>query len=174
MSFDALYDLYVTCPDCGNVFRVEEGKPRTSEEYRPSFMEAQAELLSELEVNWKKKVQNARTHQRAIGVASALEHLTPLLPNYPGDLRDARFIGGFAPCDIMSLDGYAEGKMESLTFIEIKTGKTSRLTTTEKNFKEVIDEGHIAYDQMHIPFDDFIEFMKDAPIKHKKGGHEKA
>lgn len=171
MSFDALYDLYVTCPACENVFRMDAGKPRTSEEYKPTFMETQAELLSGLEVDWKKKVQSARTHQKAIGVASALEHLTPLLPNYPGDLRDARFIGGMAPCDIMSLDGYAEGNMKSLTFVEIKTGKTSYLTKTEKSFKKVIDDGHIKYDQIHLPADDFIEFMKDAPIKYKKGEH---
>ena len=62
--------------------------------------------------------------------------------------------------------------MKSLTFIEIKTGKTSSLTKTEKAFKKVIDERHINYDQIHIPFDDFIEFMKDAPIKHKKGEHK--
>jgi len=165
---DAINDIYVTCPDCENVFRVDKGNPRTSEQYEPSFMEEQEKTIADLSQDWSKKVQAAREHQRAIGVANALEQISPLLPGYPRDFRDARFIGGLAPCDIMSLDGYAKGKTESLTFIEIKTGKTLRLKKTEKEFKEVIDDGQIYYETLHIPLDALIEYLKGAPIKHKK------
>ena len=150
---DAINDIYVTCPDCVKVFRVNEGNPRTSEQYKPTFMSEQEVLLSSLSEEWSKKVQDARKHQRAIGVAKALEQISPLLPGYPKDFRDARFIGGLAPCDIMSLDGYTAGKTEAITFIEVKTGVRARLTATERDFKEAIEEGQLSHEILHIPLD---------------------
>ena len=166
---DAINDLYVDCPSCATTFRVDKGNPRTSEQYKPSFMELQAKTIDELSIEWTKKVSDARTHQRTIGIATALEQLAPLLPRYPRDFRDARFIGGLAPCDIMSLDGYAGGETKSLTFIEVKTGKTTRLKKTEKQFKEVIEKGNVSYETLHIPFDALTEYLKGAPVTYKKG-----
>ena len=165
---DAINEIYVTCPDCEKVFRVNEGNPGTAEQYEPTFMEEQEDLLANLDEEWAKKVSEARVHQRAIGVARALEQISPLLPGYPRDFRDARFIGGIAPCDILSLDGYAKGKTESLTFIEVKTGKTARLKKTERDFKKVIDDGEMYHEILHIPLDELVEYLKDAPVKHKK------
>ena len=150
---DAINEIYVTCPDCAKVFRVNEGNPRTTEQYEPTFMEEQELLLANLSEEWSKNVEKARVHQRTIGVARALEQISPLLPGYPRDFRDARFIGGLAPCDILSLDGYTAGKTESLTFIEIKAGKTRRLSPTERDFKAVIDGGELSYEIFHIPLD---------------------
>jgi len=165
---DAINEIYVTCPNCVKIFRVNEGNPRTSEQYEPTFMEKQEEILATISEEWSKKVSDARKHQRAIGVANALEQISPLLPGYPRDFRDARFIGGLAPCDIMSLDGYSEGKTESLTFIEVKTGERVRLTRTEREFKKVIDDGQMHHEILHIPLDDLVKYLEGAPIKHKK------
>jgi len=165
---DAINEIYVTCPNCVKVFRVNEGNPRTSEQYEPTFMEEQEETLSKIYTECAEKVQAARKHQKAIGVAKALEQISPLMPGYPRDFRDARFIGGLAPCDIMSLDGYAKGKTESLTFIEVKTGERVRLTRTEKDFKEVIDNGQMYHEILHIPLDELVEYLEGAPVKHKK------
>jgi len=165
---DAINEIYVTCPDCAKVFRVNEGNPRTTEQYEPTFMELQRVTIGELSTEWSKKVSDARVHQRAIGVAKALEQISPLLPGYPRDFRDARFIGGLAPCDIMSLDGYTAGKTESLTFIEVKTGERARLTNTERDFKAVIDNGEMYHEILHIPLDELIEYLEGAPVKHKK------
>ena len=165
---DAINDIYVTCPDCVKVFRVNEGNPRTSEQYEPTFMDLQKRTIDELSIEWSKKVSEARVHQRAIGVAKALEQISPLLPGYPRDFRDARFIGGLAPCDILSLDGYTAGKTESLTFIEVKTGVRASLTRTEREFKEVIDKGEMYHEILHIPLDDLVKYLEGAPIKHKK------
>lgn len=151
--FDAINDIYVDCLSCGTTFRVNEGNPRTSEQYKPTFMAEQEVVLSSINEKWAGDVQAARKHQRAIGVGKALEQIAPLLPGYPRDFRDARFIGGLAPCDFMSLDGYTAGKTEAITFIEVKTGVRARLTATERDFKEAIEEGQLSHEILHIPLD---------------------
>jgi len=165
---DIVYDLYVTCPFCDEIFRVNKGSPRTTEEYRPSLIEEQENVILELEEGWRKKVSQARDHQRTIGVGNVLEKIAPILPDYPLDPRDARYIGGIAPCDIMSLDGYADDAMKSLTFIEIKAGKTLRLSRAEQRFKKIIDDGEIYYDQLNFPIDKMLKSSSTMKRREKR------
>lgn len=163
----AIYDVYVTCPYCEEVFRVNEGNPRTTKKYRPSVIEKHEIEMIKLDEKWRKKVDQARTHQRTIGVGSVIEKIAPIIPNYPLNPKDARYIGGIAPVDIMSLNGYSEDELESITFLEIKTGKRATLARMERNFRDVVKSGSVSYDILHYPVERILEYMQGAPIIHK-------
>ncbi len=50
----------------------------------------------------------------------------------------------FEPVDIIAFNGLGSGKIESITFCEIKTGK-ARLNPRERMVKEAVEDGRVDY-----------------------------
>lgn len=91
----------------------------------------------------KEERKNAVSRSRAVIGGQVTEQIAPLLPDFPCQPGDVRFVG--KPIDFVGFPGAAEGKpIEEVLLIEVKTGK-SQLTQREKEIKNAVDNGKVRY-----------------------------
>lgn len=113
---------------------------------------------------WKTKEEQAiredairRSLSTIIGKVG--EHIAPVVifSNYGINPKDLRFIG--TPIDYIVFKGQSEGKLEEIIFLEVKSGKTERLTEREAEIKEAIDSKRVRWLFIHLPKE--IETLKE-------------
>ncbi len=92
--------------------------------------------------------QEILERSRAVLKGRIGEQLAPLLPMFKHEPADARFLG--SPVDYVVFDGYKEGNPRSVTFIDVKTGKTATLSKMERKLKFVIDQGKVRWETIHM------------------------
>lgn len=95
----------------------------------------------------KKERENALNRSRAVIKGQVAEQMAPFLPNFPANSAEVRFIG--KPLDFIAFNGLSSGKIEDISFIEVKTGK-SELSPIEKSLKEAVLKGKIKYHEYRI------------------------
>ena len=106
---------------------------------------ARKELAQSLELQaattldrWKLEAETAirkdalRRSQATVS-GKATEHLVPLLPDFPFDPRDARFLG--SPVDLVVFDGLSGGDLQEVVFVEVKTGPGAELSPRERKVR---------------------------------------
>ena len=73
------------------------------------------------------------------------EHIAPLIlaQKIGADPRDFRFIG--TPIDYIVFKGLSVGSIEEIVFLEVKTGRSSRLTDREKAVKKAVEEKKVRW-----------------------------
>jgi predicted Holliday junction resolvase-like endonuclease len=95
---------------------------------------------------WKQE-HEARIRQDAVQRSLAVtlgrvgEELAPLLifKSYGIEPKDLRHIG--TPVDYIAFKGLSEGRVDEIVFIEVKTGKSTRLSDIEREVKKAVEEG---------------------------------
>jgi len=58
------------------------------------------------------------------------------------DLPDCRFLGD--PIDLITFNGFSKGKIDSINFIEVKSG-AARLNQHQKSIKDAIEDKKVLY-----------------------------
>ncbi len=91
--------------------------------------------------------KDALNRSRSVIKGQVAEQIAPFLPNFPANSSEVRFIG--KPLDFVSFNGMSQGKIEDISFIEVKTG-TSELSPIEKSLKEAVRLGKIKYVEYRI------------------------
>jgi predicted Holliday junction resolvase-like endonuclease len=71
------------------------------------------------------------------------ENISPLLPDFPGQISEARFIG--KPVDFLIFKGMDEENIQEVVFVEVKTGKYPRLNNNERTLKDAIDNKRVSW-----------------------------
>ena len=79
-----------------------------------------------------------------------LEKLAPHLPDFPYDPTDVRFLG--TPVDYVVFDGLAEGDLQEIVFLEVKSGR-SHLRSSQRRVRDAVDAGAIRWDEYRVPDD---------------------
>jgi predicted Holliday junction resolvase-like endonuclease len=87
--------------------------------------------------------------QRSLAVTAGKVHeqLVPYLPEFPYNPKDVRFLG--SPVDLVVFDGLAEGRLERIVFVEVKTGGAG-LTGRERMVRGVVREGQVEWVEMRV------------------------
>ena len=133
--------------------RVEERAREMFEEWRDRELESvatkKAEILFE---DWKQRYEkeirrDVIERSRAVITGKVVEQLTPYLPQFKYNPKDARFIG--SPVDLIVFDGLDEGNLRKIVFIEVKSGKSS-LSKREKLVKDAIEKGKVEYEILSL------------------------
>jgi predicted Holliday junction resolvase-like endonuclease len=75
------------------------------------------------------------------------EQLIPILPDFPFNPKDARFLG--SPVDLIVFDGLDGGDLRRVVFIEVKTGGAG-LSKRERQLRDVIKAGRVGWLEMRI------------------------
>jgi predicted Holliday junction resolvase-like endonuclease len=88
-----------------------------------------------------KEIKKALEGQRVGIKGKVAENIAPLLPDFQQqfpdlNIADARFIG--EPIDYLFFEGMSEGRINKITFLEVKSGKHPRLNDHENSLKEVV------------------------------------
>lgn len=80
------------------------------------------------------------------------ERFAPLLPMFEYEIADARFIGD--PIDFIVFDGHSAKDLQKVVFVEVKTGKTKKLTKVERQIRDLVQEKKVEWELCHINPDD--------------------
>ena len=91
-------------------------------------------------------IVKARLKQsRAVLGGLVSEQIAPLLPGFPFDPGDCRFIG--KPVDFIVFKGMNAQNISEVVFLEVKSGVSKSLNQQEKRLRDVIQAGRVSWVQ---------------------------
>jgi len=91
--------------------------------------------------------QDAIARSQATITGLVHEQLLPILPDFPFNPKDARFLG--SPVDLVVFDGLDAGELQRIVFIEVKTGG-SGLSKRERQLRDVVESGLVSWQEMRL------------------------
>jgi predicted Holliday junction resolvase-like endonuclease len=86
---------------------------------------------------------------RAVLGGKFVEQMAPYLPEFKYDPTEARFIG--TPIDLIVFPGLSGDNPREVVFIEVKTGRSERLTSREKKIRELVEAGKVRWESIYRP-----------------------
>jgi predicted Holliday junction resolvase-like endonuclease len=86
---------------------------------------------------------------RAVLGGLVSEQMAPLLPGFPFDPGDCRFIG--KPVDFLVFRGMNEKAITEVIFLEVKSGSARALNDQEKRLKEAVQAGRVRWAEFAAP-----------------------
>jgi predicted Holliday junction resolvase-like endonuclease len=92
--------------------------------------------------------EDAIERSRAVTSGKVHEQLISYLPGFPYNPKDIRFLG--SPIDLVVFDGLADGELQRIIFVEVKTGR-SGLTYGERAVRDVVESGQIDWAELRVP-----------------------
>jgi predicted Holliday junction resolvase-like endonuclease len=93
-------------------------------------------------------VKSRLRQSRAVLGGLVSEQLAPLLPGFPFDPGDCRFVG--KPVDFIVFKGMNEKAISEVVFLEVKSGSSRALSDQEKRLCEVIRSGRVSWAQFDV------------------------
>ena len=93
-------------------------------------------------------VKTRLKQSRAVLGGLVSEQIAPLLPDFPFDAGDCRFIG--KPVDFIVFRGMNEQNISEVVFLEVKSGVSKSLNQQEKRLREVIQAGRVRWVQFNV------------------------
>jgi predicted Holliday junction resolvase-like endonuclease len=89
--------------------------------------------------------QDAVQRSLAVTLGRVGEELAPLLifESYGIEPKDLRHIG--TPVDYVAFRGLSEGRMDEIVFIEVKTGRSTRLSGVEMEVRRAVEKGRVRF-----------------------------
>jgi predicted Holliday junction resolvase-like endonuclease len=84
----------------------------------------------------------------AVVKGKVAEQLVPFQADFGFNPRDARFLG--SPVDLIVFEGLTEGDVTRVVFIEVKSGKYTRLSRREKQVQLAIENDEVYYEVLHV------------------------
>jgi len=142
-------DLYAECP-CGREFKLSAailfdgtGKfPEAAEEIKLDWIDSLNLRLEELKKRKISADKGAEKKAIEVGVGKCLEKIMPACKGFCTPLSDCRPL--FEPIDMIVFNGLTSGKINSLTFMEIKTG-ASRLNKHQRLIRDAIADRDVSF-----------------------------
>ncbi|WNZ28479.1 MAG: hypothetical protein IAX21_07365 [Candidatus Bathyarchaeota archaeon] len=142
-------DLYAEC-QCGGEFKLSESilfdgtKPFPEE-----ALEAQMNLEDSLKTReellkkrMKLATQTAQVTTKAVNIGKNLEKVLPTMKDFKWPTPDSKFLGD--PIDLIIFNGLSENRVQSINFVEVKSGK-ARLNKHQKSIKDAIEDHKVSY-----------------------------
>ncbi|MDB4950013.1 MAG: hypothetical protein JWM27_2662 [Gemmatimonadetes bacterium] len=90
--------------------------------------------------------QDAINRSVAVRAGQVAEQLLPVLPIFPYNPKDVKFVG--SPIDLIVFDGLEEGEVRRVIFLEVKVG-ASRLNARQRQIRDVIERGDVVFQVMN-------------------------
>ena len=132
--------LMVRCPDCQDDFPIQDAqlfdarRPldgsalKKLEEERAAVAERRAELKQRMTTG----IERSRIGGKAINLGKVVEKVAPSLSGFPLQPGDCRAL--FEPIDYITFDGLSRtGRVESVHFVDVKSGKARLSERKRKN-----------------------------------------
>lgn len=93
-------------------------------------------------------VKSRLKQSRAVLGGLVSEQIAPLLPGFPFDPGDCRFIG--KPVDFIVFSGMNKQDISEVIFLEIKSGTSKKLNQQEERLKKAIQAGKVRWVQFDV------------------------
>ena len=94
-------------------------------------------------------VKNRLKQSRAVLGGLVSEQMAPLLPGFPYDPGDCRFVG--KPVDFIVFKGMNEQNISEVIFLEVKSGSARNLNAQERKLRDAIRSGKVSWAQYNQP-----------------------
>lgn len=141
--------LWGECP-CGGMFRLRDAIlfdgtqqfPPEAIVTRRRYEELLKKKRDDLKKNKKLTNVKAEITSKAVNIGGSCEKVLPTLKDFRLNLPDCRFLGN--PIDMITFNGLSFNKVDSLSFIEVKTGR-ARLNKNQKLVKEAVEDHKVRY-----------------------------
>jgi len=141
--------LYAECPKCGGefelakaiIFDASKPFPKEAIERQRLMIEAFDKEMKELEKRKKRAKTGAKITAEAVNIGKKIEVLLPTLKEFKWNLPDCRFLG--EPLDFIAFNGLSRSKVDSVSFIEVKSGG-ARLNGHQKAIKDAIEDKKVS------------------------------
>jgi len=111
---------------------------------RSGRLEAERDLPEILEADRGAAIRRSR----AVIGGQLAEQVAPLLPGFPCDPGDARFVG--KPIDFVAFPGASSGEVEEILFIEVKSGRAG-LSRVERSVRDAVQDGRVRWECWRAP-----------------------
>jgi len=142
--------LYAECSLCGEEFSLSKSilfdgtKPFPAQalSVQQQYEEQFKERCEELRLKTKRATTGAQTTAKAVNVGKMLEKILPTIKDFKWTLPDCRFLG--EPIDFITFKGLSRGKLEFISFVEVKSGG-ARLNEHQKSVKDAIEDKKVVY-----------------------------
>jgi predicted Holliday junction resolvase-like endonuclease len=141
--------FYAECP-CGGEFKLSDAilfdgtKPFPQE-----ALEKQKQLqeqIKERQDNLKKRktlaTKRAEGTAKSVNLGKKVEVVLPTMAGFKWELPDCRFLGD--PIDFVTFNGLSVNKVNSISFIEVKSGG-ARLNEHQKSVKDAVEDKRVSY-----------------------------
>ncbi|MDR3173241.1 MAG: hypothetical protein LBU19_03235 [Treponema sp.] len=93
-------------------------------------------------------VKNRLKQSRAVLGGLVSEQLAPLLPGFPYDPGDCRFVG--KPVDFIVFKGMNQKDITEVIFLEVKSGVAKTLNDQEKKLRDAVLAGKVRWAQFDL------------------------
>jgi predicted Holliday junction resolvase-like endonuclease len=93
-------------------------------------------------------VKNRLKQSRAVLGGLVSEQMAPLLPGFPFDPGDCRFVG--KPIDLIVFKGMNEKAITEVVFLEVKSGSARALNDQEKRLRDAVNAGRVSWAQFDV------------------------
>lgn len=141
-------NLIARCPICDEEFNLSDALlfdglikfPKPAEEKRLLLLQELNERKKELE---KRKISvdvKAEKKAIAVGFGKIIEKFIPAYKNLELQFRECRPL--YEPIDLIVFDGLVKRKVDFITFLEIKSGK-SRLNRHQRMIRDAVLDGKV-------------------------------
>jgi len=145
-------NIYAEC-QCGGEFKLSQAilfdgtKPFPQEalEIQKQLKEQIKGREDELKKRKKLATEKAQITTKAVNIGKNLEKVLPTLKDFKWELPDSRFLGD--PIDLITFNGLSAGKVNSINFIEVKSGN-ARLNGHQKSIKDAIEDKKVSYKEL--------------------------
>ncbi len=115
----------------------EQKKQEMEEEYRL--------LLEKLEKNIK-NIGRSKISAIGSGTGKISEKILPAMKQFGYPIEDCRFLA--EPIDYIIFDGASKGKVNYITFMDIKTGKSAGLDKHQEEIRDAIKDDNVKLDMI--------------------------
>jgi len=142
--------LYAECKECGEEFPLSravlfDGLGEFPEPAELSRKEMLEELQSKLDELKNRKVSagpGAEKKAIEVGIGEIIGRVMPGYQNFGMTISDCRPL--FDPIDLIIFNGLSMASIQSITFMEVKTGK-GRLNEHQRLVKEAVSDGKVSF-----------------------------
>jgi predicted Holliday junction resolvase-like endonuclease len=135
------------CPHCEEQFPLRKANlffldDLTSEAI--AWLEAKKEAIRQRRLELKalpsQVTSQSDLQAGAVNLGNILERVAPAMPTFPVRLTECRSL--FDPIDYLAFPGADSGVIESIEFVELKSGN-SRLNNRQKQVRDAVERGHV-------------------------------
>ncbi len=142
--------LLARCPTCDGAFRLARAGLFDATQALPAraleYLAEQRDQLALQRAELRERRAGAKTRSRitteSVTIGKVVEQIAPSLPGFPARAGDCRSL--FEPIDYIVFRGIStRGRVEALTFIDVKSGK-ARLSAMQAQVKAAVERGKVA------------------------------
>jgi len=167
---ECINGLYITCPNCNESFTVKKARlfnirEPYSNKIKTVITNHKKKLQKELNniekgkkvyldkidkikekekqliLRMKNRPKNTEIVTKSTNIGQILEKILPSSKNFTFDTREC--VSVFKPIDYLAFKGLIKNNVNSISFIEVKTGD-ARLSPSQRRIMQIINDGNVS------------------------------